>query len=362
MKVALVTSLDGGGPVEHALVLAQGLSDAGVAVRTVCATSTLAARFAATGAEVIILPLRSPWDVAHGLAVRRATLDVEIIHAQDRRAGLWTRLLPRSPGTALVYTVHGLPDPYLPPPAGPLKPGLRAALAYRGLDVALTRRADAVVTPSSAVAEALVSRLGYPKSALTVVRNGVQLRPPAPTGAAVGTLSVLEPVKGLDVFLQAAQQLALERPGLPIIIFGAGSQEAALRGLARDLGLADRVEFAGHTPALEALGRLAVLALPSLMENCPMAMLEAMAAGVPVVASRVGGIPEMAPTGAASLVPAGNPRALSDAIGALLDNAAGRRAQAARARAHVEQEASQAVMTERMVAVYHRARAARAGR
>lgn len=362
MKVALVTSLDGGGPVEHALVLAQGLSDAGIAVRAVCASSTLATRFAAAGAEVVVLPLRSAWDLPHGLAVRRVARDVDIIHAQDRRAGLWTRILPRSPGTGLVYTVHGLPDPYLPPPAGPGRPGLRAVIAYRGLDAALTRRADSVITPSSAVAEALVARLGYPHDALTVVRNGVHLPPLSPTGDAVGTLSVLEPVKGLDVFLQAAQRLALERPDLPIIVFGAGSQEAALRRLSQDLGLADRVEFAGHTRAVDALRRLAVLTLPSLMENCPMAMLEAMAAGVPVVASRVGGIPEMAPTGTASLVPAGDPRALSDAIDGLLGDAAGRSAQAARARAHVEREASQAIMTERMVAVYHAARAARARR
>lgn len=362
MKVGLVTSLDSGGPVEHALVLAQGLSDAGIAVRAVCATSTLATRFAATGAEVVVLPLRSAWDLPRGLGVRHATLDVDVIHAQDRCAGLWTRVLPRSRETGLVYTVHGLPDPYLPPPAGPGRPGLRAMLAYRGLDAALTRRADCVVTPSSAVAEALVSRLGYPKGALIVIGNGVRLRPLSPPGAAVGTLSVLEPVKGLDIFLHAARRLAFERPGLPIVVFGAGSQEATLRRLSRDLGIADRVEFAGHTRADDALARLAVLALPSLMENGPMAMLEAMAAGVPVVASRVGGIPAMAPAGTASLVPAGNAEALGDAIGALLDDAPGRGAQAAHARAHVEREASQAVMTERIVAVYHRARAARAGR
>ena len=64
-------------------------------------------------------------------------------------------------------------------------------------------------------------------------------------------------------------------------------------------------------PAREALGRLAVFALPSLMENCPMGLLEAMAAGVPAVATRVGGVPEVAPEGTAQLVAPGDPAALA---------------------------------------------------
>ena len=362
MTVALVTSLLGGGPIEHALVLGAGLVEAGERVRVVCATRTLAERFAATGAEPLVLPLRRTWDMQHGVAVGRAVGGVDVVHAQDRRAGLWTRIVPRGAGTALVYTVHGLPDHYLPPPAGPERPGVRAALAYRGLDVGLVRRADAVVTPSAAMAEALVSRLGYPADALTVVPNGVPVPALLFGGTAVGTLSVLEPVKGLDVFLDAVARIAPDRPEVPFVVFGSGSQDAELRQRAAALGLADRVTFAGHTPAADALARLAVLALPSLMENCPMAMLEAMAAGVPVVASRVGGIPEMGPPGTAVLVPSKDPAALATALAALLDDPSARASQAAAARAHVEREASQAVMTERMRAVYDRARTARRSR
>ena len=355
MKVSLVTSLAGGGPVEHSLVLAAGLRDAGITVQAVCATPLLAERFAAAGATPVLLALRSPLDARRGIALARIVGASTVIHAQDRRAGLWTRVMPRGRRTALVYTVHGLPDPYLPPPAGPPRPGLRAALAYRGLDVALVRRADAIVTPSAAVARALVARLGYPEGALTVVPNGVPVAEPVTGGRAVGTLSVLEPVKGLDVFLEAVRRLASDHPEVPFVIYGAGSQEEALRHQAARLGLAERVRFGGHVHSAAALTDLAVLALPSLMENCPMAMLEAMAAGVPVVASRVGGIPELGPPGTASLVPAGDPGALAAALAALLEDPEARHTQAARARDHVEHEASQAVMTQRMLAVYERA-------
>ena len=359
MRVALITSLLGGGPVEHAIVLTAGLVGAGAAVQAICASEPLAARLAAAGADVALVPLESARDLPHALEIRRLVRGADVVHAQDRRAGLWTRLLPRPARQALVYTIHGLPDPYLPPPAGPARPGWRAVLAYRGLDVALGRRADCVVTPTSAMRQALVHRVGWPAHRVTVVPNGVAIASPAGEGTAVGTLSVLEPVKGLPVFLQAAQQLASERPGLPLVLFGSGSQEGALREQAVALGLGGRVEFAGHVATRDALERMAVLALPSLMENGPMAMLEAMAAGVAVVASRVGGIPELAPEGTALLVPPGDPDALAAAIGALLDDPARRRAQAAHARVHVEREASQTVMTRRMLAVYDRAIATR---
>jgi glycosyltransferase involved in cell wall biosynthesis len=352
MKVALVCTLAGGGPVEHALVLARGLAGEGTDVRAVCATPELAARFAAAGAEPVVAPLAGTLDAAGARRMRAALRGVDVVHAQDRRAGLWTRVLP-GPG-ARVYTVHGLPDPYLPPPAGPARPGVRAVLAYRGVDAALARwRTDALIVPSRAVASVLTRRIGFPDGRLTVIPNGIEPGEPlAAAGDAVGTLSVLEPVKGLPTFLEAAAALARERPALRFAIFGNGSQAAALRARAAALGLSDRVAMPGHVPARVALAELAVLALPSVMENSPMALLEAMAAGVPVVASAVGGIPELAPDGTAQLVPPGDAAALAGAIARLLDDDGLRRAQAAAARARIEREGSAAQMTRRTVAVY----------
>ena len=193
--------------------------------------------------------------------------------------------------------MHGLPEPYLPPPAGSERPGLRARLAYRGVDALLARRADAVITVSHAVERELVTRLGWPAERITVIPNGVELDvPPAPRGELVGTLTSFEPVKGLDVLLDAAAAApsphgalrALRRRATAAALRGARAGARPRRAGRRSPGACRR---ARRSP------RLAVFVLPSYMENAPLALLEAMAAGVPVVATRVGGVPELVPEG-----------------------------------------------------------------
>ncbi len=187
---------------------------------------------------------------------------------------------------------------------------------------------------------------------MTVVPNGVEVPPEtAPDGGAVGTLSVLEPVKDLDTFLDAAVLLG----DLPFVVYGRGSEEERLRRRAQELGLADRVSFPGHVPAETALAGLRILVISSVMENAPMSMLEAMARGVPVVATAVGGIPELAPPGTAVLVPPRDPAALAAAIAALLADPDAARAQAERALAHVREHLSAGAMGRAVEAVYGRA-------
>ena len=199
------------------------------------------------------------------------------------------------------------PEPFLTE----APPSVKARVAYRGLDRGLRRFTDVLVTPSHAMARLLAERIGYDLGELVVVPNGVDVpETVSPRGDRVGTIALLEPVKGLEYLIDAAR---LSRR--PLVIFGTGSQEAALRERAAGLD----VEFAGYVPALEALEQLRVFVLPSIMENSPLALLEAMAAGIPVVASDVGGIPEYAPREA--LVPPRDPAALAAAIAALDDPA-----------------------------------------
>jgi glycosyltransferase involved in cell wall biosynthesis len=321
VNVVLVTSLERGGPLEQALVLAQALASSGVSVRMVCASQELAARVDAAGAEPAVIPLRYPLDAIAAVGIRRFARGADVVHAHDRRSGLWIRLLPPARPAVRVYTVHGLPDPYLPPPAGPARPGLRARFAYRGLDAWLCRRADALVVPSQAMARILEERLGFPGRRMTVIPNGV---PPARSRAGHGTLigcvSVLEPVKALDVFLRAGAALARRRADVRLGLFGTGSDLARLLALSAELGLEDRLEAPGHVPTVDALARLRIFVLCSYMENAPMSLLEAMAAGIPVVATNVGGVPEIVSDGAGLLVPAGDEAALAGAIESLLDD------------------------------------------
>jgi glycosyltransferase involved in cell wall biosynthesis len=178
-------------------------------------------------------------------------------------------------------------------------------------------------------------RLRFPAERIRVVPNGVEVpETPLPRGDAVGSLSLLEPVKDLATFLDAAAILAARRPQVPFVVFGEGSERSSLERHARDLGIEDRVEFPGYVDRAVALRRLAVLVLPSVVENAPMALLEAMAAGIPVVASRAGGIPEITGEEAASLVQPGDAEGFALAIGQLLDDRqlAEERAAAARGR------------------------------
>jgi glycosyltransferase involved in cell wall biosynthesis len=323
--------------VEHTISLAGSMAEEGIDVGAVCASDEVVDRFRAAGADAVAIPLRDWWDARRARQVWRYVHGSDVVHAQDRRSGLWVRLGPRPRrGGLRVYTVHGLPDEYLALPGQTTRPGARATLAYRGLDATLCRRADAIVVPSAAFAELLTARLGFPRHKLTVIPHGVDV-PEATVqpGSLVGTVSLLEPVKGLDVFLRAAARLHRNHPGLRFAIFGSGPEAGRLASLAVQLGIGEKVEFPGYVSRTVALRSLAVFVVSSHVESGPLTLLEAMAAGVPVVATKVGGVPEIAADGTAQLVPPGDEQALAGAIARLLDDAELRRHQARRARERV---------------------------
>jgi glycosyltransferase involved in cell wall biosynthesis len=109
-----------------------------------------------------------------------------------------------------------------------------------------------------------------------------------------------------------------------LVIAGTGPEEAALRALAAELGVADRVRFAGRLErdAMAALLRESDVAInPSRVDNMPNSVLEALASGLPVVSTRVGGVPHNVQDGTtALLIPPADPAAIAAAVGRLLDN------------------------------------------
>lgn len=198
----------------------------------------------------------------------------------------------------------------------------------RRLRTVVLRRLDGVVVPSGYLA-GLVSSWGVEPERVHVIPNAVTPcgGPPRPRGPAggrrrlvtVGRLVVLKNVEGIIEVL----------PGLPdleLVIIGDGPERACLEARARALGCNHRVIFAGTLPAAEVSVRLQeadVFVLNSLHEGLPHVVLEAFAAGLPVVATAVGGTPELVQDGESGLlVPPGAVARLREAIRTVLDDAA----------------------------------------
>ncbi len=359
MRVLLVSSLSRGGPVEQTLLLARELRELGIGVHVASAEPAVVTRLRQAGVEASTLPLAAGVDLRGAARLWRRMSSADVVHAQDRRSGLWTRLAPGMRSVARVYTVHGLPDPYMPPPVGVERPGLRDRLAYEIVDAGLGRRSDALIIPSQALADEFTGRLRLPRQRITVIPNGVDRAPSVvPGGEEVGTLSLLEPVKDVSTFLRAAAILTGERPALRFLVAGDGRLRDALRREAAALGLTGVVDFPGFLERERALERLAVLVMPSVVENAPMAILEAMSAGVPIVASRTGGIPELVGD-TAQLVSPGDAPGFAAAIGSLLDDPRRARAQADAATARVAERYTAAGNARATLAVYERALASR---
>jgi glycosyltransferase involved in cell wall biosynthesis len=187
------------------------------------------------------------------------------------------------------------------------------------------RLADAVVCNSHAVMEDAIRHTRLPRRKAVVIWNGVSMpadvaRPADGTQRAVIVANLIA-YKGHDVALRAFAQVRALLPALEarLQLAGAGPEEAPLRAQARELGIDTDIEFLGSVADVPALlAGCSFTVLPSLTEGMPNAVLESLAHGRAVVASAVGGVPEILEQGGGLLVPHGDPEALADAMLALL--------------------------------------------
>ncbi|MDQ7904125.1 glycosyltransferase family 4 protein [Phytohabitans sp. ZYX-F-186] len=184
-----------------------------------------------------------------------------------------------------------------------------------------------------------------------IARGGRVPGPGTPVGRAAGEIVVgcvgrLDAVKGQDVLIDALPRL----PGVRVRLVGSGAREAALRSQAARLGVADRVELTGWTDRVaDQLHDMDVYCQPSRYETLGLALIEAMGAGLPCVASATGGVPELLDAGRCGrLVPAGDAAALAEAIGRLATDPAARQALGRQAR----ERTLAAFTAERMAARY----------
>jgi glycosyltransferase involved in cell wall biosynthesis len=363
VKVVFVTTEPRAGPVGHLRTLVPAVQEAGVEARVVCADPEGAARFLRDGIPAVAAPVTSKRDVVGAARIWPLLRGADVVHTHDRRAGLLVRPVARMMGAAAVHTYHGLPHEIagLAGNAGsPLHPGTSRARAawllegYLRLE-GLLARFGTVVVPSHAVAEFLVEH-GLPASRAHVVPNGIDVRfrePARPHDPpVVGTAAVLQYRKRVDVLLDAC---ATGARTMRVEIFGDGPLRVELEEQARRLGL--DATFHGDVPDLrDRLRELDLFVLPSRDENLPMALLEAMAAAVPVVATRVGGVPELIEDGVSGrVVSPERVEPLATAIAELLGDPERRLSLARAGATRVAERFAIADVGRRMVRVYERA-------
>lgn len=178
-----------------------------------------------------------------------------------------------------------------------------------------------------------------------------------PTATIVGSIGWLTPIKGHRFLIDALAHLKEEHPHLHLVIIGSGEQHHALLNQAKESGVSDRVHLVGHREDVEVgLAGLDCFVLPSLNEGMGRALIESMSAGLPVIASRVGGIPALIEDGKNGLlVPPGQSSALADALGRIFRDAAWARELGAHARTSIGEGYGIQAMIQAIEALYREA-------
>jgi glycosyltransferase involved in cell wall biosynthesis len=245
----------------------------------------------------------------------------------------------------------------------------RKVRLYEWLDRVALQWMDRVVCVSEGQA-AKVRRFGVPARRTVVIRNAVRpdrFRAPAPDGReelrslfpkppvlVVGAAGRLSPEKGFGVFIDAAAAVAETVPSAGFIVFGEGPLRGELERRVADRGMGGRFLLAGFRPDLDRLmPHLDLMVLPSFTEGLPNVVLEAFAAGVPVVATAAGGTPEVVRDGQGGyLVPPGDPAPMARRIAQLLDPGLDRRAIGALGRERVLRDFTFEAQAERYRALF----------
>jgi glycosyltransferase involved in cell wall biosynthesis len=287
---------------------------------------------------------------------------VQILHTHRYKENVIGGLAGSFSGVPhLVQTVHGLNEPFR---------GIKKIKAnlYNLLDRWTTRFLfDKIIMVSSQQGERFKERFNGPRT--VYIHNGVDLQKIKANKSKievrrdlgidedsplVGTAGRLVPVKGLDYLLKATTIMQRKLPRLKVLIIGEGPEKKGLEDTVSKLGIDSQVIFAGEREDVyDLISAMDVLVLPSLSEGIPMVLLEALALEVPVVASAVGGIPEVITHRSTGfLVQPKEERALAEACLYLLQDKAHARALAHEGKKLIKTKFSAEVMAQKVFHLY----------
>lgn len=372
LVLRVIARMNMGGPAHHVSILSSRLP--ADRYRTVLVSGRVGAgeQELQTAVEPLRLECLAPeldpradvvslWQLAR--LVRRHRPD--IVHTHTAKAGVLGRLatlLAVGGHPIVVHTYHGhVLEGYF---------GRGRTLLYRVLETVMGRFSDALVGVSQATVDDLVRLRVAPAQKFRVVRLGLDLGRftrltgeqraqeraalrLVPDDVAAVCVGRLVPIKRVDLLLDAVAAARSHGAPVVLVVVGGGECEAELREHAWALGMNDAVRFVGYRADVEVVLAAADLAvLSSANEGTPVALIEAAAAGLPLVATDVGGVREVLAEGTGELVSAGDTAALGAAIAGLAGDADRRHACGQAARRHVLARYAAARLVADMDALY----------
>ena len=354
-----------GGIIRHILDLANGQAERGHHVGLITDNLTGGERASAALAEIAprmklgvyrlaIHREPHPSDAVVWTRLRRLIERVkpDVLHGHGAKAGVFLRLKGASKTAIRVYTPHGGSLHY--------KPNSIKGQIYGRLERALMNSTDLFLFESAFARDTYQRTIGTPAGLVRCVFNGVtsgEFHPVVKADDATDLVYVGEfrHIKGADLLVDAVARLRSDGNPVTLTLAGDGEETEALKAQVQRLGLGEAVRFIGHVKARYGFSKGSLLVVPSRGDSMPYVVIEAAAAGIPMIAANIGGIPEIFGRHSEALFTPNQPAAIADAIkGALADPAAVRkRAKALRER--ISAHFSQKAMVDGVLAGYREA-------
>ncbi|WP_375274043.1 glycosyltransferase family 4 protein [Methylorubrum thiocyanatum] len=321
-----------GGLFRHVVDLTRLQAEAGHAVGLVCDASTGGERAERALADlsphlalgVTRIPMRrnphaSDLEALRAVRERALAEQVDVLHGHGAKGGVFARLAPlgRAGRTVIrAYTPHGGSYNY--------RPGTPLHRLYMAAEQVMARTTDLFLFESEYVASRHAAFAGGAPRLQRIVHNGLAEAEFAPVETAADPFDLvyvgeLREAKGLPVLLRALAKVRAQGREMRLLMVGSGPDTESLAAMAENLGLRHAIAFEPPQAIRPVLGRGRVMVVPSLAESLPYVVLEAAAAAQPLVATNVGGIPEIFGSLSGDLVPPGDCEALSVAIMRILD-------------------------------------------
>ncbi|OKO74709.1 glycosyltransferase family 4 protein [Bradyrhizobium sp. NAS96.2] len=369
LRILHVVRAPVGGIIRHILDVANGQIERGHHVGIVADSLT-----GGTRADAVLAEIEPRLKLGvHRVAIRREPrfadfmvwahiaglirkLKPDVVHGHGAKAGAYVRLRRRSNKVIRVYTPHGGSLHY---PLDTWK-----GRFYSQLERTLMNSTDLFLFESTFARDTYQRTVGKPAGLVRCVFNGVTSEEFEPVAKAddatdVAYVGEFRRIKGADLLIDAVAKLRAEGKPVTLTLGGDGEEFERLKEQVKRLSLGDAVRFIGHVKARYGFSKGSLLVVPSRGDSMPYVVIEAGAAGIPMIAANVGGIPEIFDTHTDALFAPSDAAAMADAIKVALDNPAATATRAQKLRERISEHFSQSAMVEGVLAGYRDAFAKR---